>query len=65
MHGVLCGSFARREVTLCETVLIKIVELYLKVRLFAFVYRTMEQYKMIIKEQIQKSKSLKSKLQKT
>ena len=54
-----------RKVTLCETVLTEIVELYLKVRLFAFVYRTMEQYKIIIKEQIQKSKSLKSKMQTT
>ena len=48
---------------MCETVLTEIVELYLKVRLFAFVDRTMERYKRTTKEQIQKSKSLRTKLQ--
>lgn len=42
-----------REVILCETVHTEIVELYLKVRLFAFVDRTMEQHKKTTKEQIQ------------
>ena len=54
-----------REVTLCETVLTEIVELDLKFRLFAFVDRTMEQYKRTTKEQIQKSKSLRTKLKTT
>ena len=40
-------------------------ELDLKVRLFAFVDRTMEQYKRTTKEQIQKSKSLRTKLKTT
>ena len=46
----------------CSVLLSKIIELYITVRSFAFTSKIMEQHKVVNKENLQKAKSLRTKL---